>query len=454
MKGILLRMTNDNDAKKDFVQFCREQCSENDSRLSVINEFEQNYDPSVAIRWYTRDCFIYSMLNKALRTQEIDIILKMGFFIRDLHRKIEQLYSDTPRSNRLTLFRGQGMSNTEFEKLRNSKGGLLSFNSFLSTSFDEQVAFLYADSSQQDPSLTGVSFEIDINPQMISTPFALIGKLSYLADAEREILFSMHAIFRIGAMNQLENGIWKVKLVATTDHDKGLTQLTDFIRKELGGGNESDQLVNLMLKMGEYNKAEELHQATFEADADDDVYAQNKMGLIMAKKGNKKQALAFYKRALEIQEKSLPLNNRMIAMLHNNIGEVLLSMGEYTTALEQFNKVLSIQAQSLPENHPDRGITLNNIGRTYWFTGDYSKSLEYLTKALAILRKTNVPCMHPDLGIAHNNIGETYESLGNYVTALSYYEKALKILQKALPSSHPDLAATYNNIGDMNFVLG
>jgi len=37
--------------------------------------------------------FVYSQLLKALRMQEIDIILKIGFFVRDLHRKIERVYS-------------------------------------------------------------------------------------------------------------------------------------------------------------------------------------------------------------------------------------------------------------------------------------------------------------------------------------------------------------------------
>ena len=59
---------------------------DNPSTLNLIEEFRGNYDPSLAIRWYTRPCFLYSMLNQALRTVDLDIILKMAFFIRDLHR--------------------------------------------------------------------------------------------------------------------------------------------------------------------------------------------------------------------------------------------------------------------------------------------------------------------------------------------------------------------------------
>jgi len=53
----------------------------------------------------------FSIFNKALRTQNIDIILKMGFFVRDLHRQIEELHSKIDKHKRLTLYRGQGMLN-------------------------------------------------------------------------------------------------------------------------------------------------------------------------------------------------------------------------------------------------------------------------------------------------------------------------------------------------------
>ncbi len=38
--------------------------------LSVINkikEFKENYTPEQAIKWYTRDTFVFRVLNKAFR---------------------------------------------------------------------------------------------------------------------------------------------------------------------------------------------------------------------------------------------------------------------------------------------------------------------------------------------------------------------------------------------------
>jgi hypothetical protein len=74
----------------ELVHFCRQQYAESPREWKVIDEFVRDYDRSSPIWWYTRECFIYSMLNKALRTQDIEIIIKTGFFIRDLHRQIQK----------------------------------------------------------------------------------------------------------------------------------------------------------------------------------------------------------------------------------------------------------------------------------------------------------------------------------------------------------------------------
>ncbi len=48
----------------------------------------------------------------------------MGFFIQDLHRQIEKLYSENCYTNNFILYRGQGMTNIHFEKLKTNSGGL------------------------------------------------------------------------------------------------------------------------------------------------------------------------------------------------------------------------------------------------------------------------------------------------------------------------------------------
>ncbi len=116
------------------------------------------------------------------------------------------------------------MSNEEFEKMKTSEGGLLAFNNFLSTS------------SSEDLNLIGILFRIEINPLVTSTPFASLNNISYYSDLENEILFSMHTVFRIGKIQQIQNRLWQVQLILTSsDNDEQLQRLTDHIRYETRG---------------------------------------------------------------------------------------------------------------------------------------------------------------------------------------------------------------------------
>lgn len=85
LKEILLENNYNQTIRKDFANFCRQQYAENEATLHVIDLFEKNEANKSAIWWYTSPYFIYQMLNYALRNQDIEIILRMGFFVQQLH---------------------------------------------------------------------------------------------------------------------------------------------------------------------------------------------------------------------------------------------------------------------------------------------------------------------------------------------------------------------------------
>jgi hypothetical protein len=120
-------------------------------------------------------------------------------------------------------------------KLRNSKGGLLSFNNFLSTSADLQVSLMLFPDPQHDPDITAIIFEIKIDPAITSIPFASLDNVSNFSNEEKEILFSMNTIFRIGDMTEIEERKWQVQLMLTSDNDEQLKLLTESIRQETLG---------------------------------------------------------------------------------------------------------------------------------------------------------------------------------------------------------------------------
>ena len=181
-KEILLEMKDDDNSISILTDYCRKFYHGNAHSLKVIDDFEQNYRSESAIWWYTRECFVYRMLNQALRALEGDTIINMGFFIRDLHRQIQQLHSQQIKNyhdKQFIVYRGQRLSKNDFEKLTKTKGGLLSFNNFLSTSAQPNVSLRFAKNTGSTIETVGILFRMTITTSVSSTPFACIQEYSY-----------------------------------------------------------------------------------------------------------------------------------------------------------------------------------------------------------------------------------------------------------------------------------
>ncbi|CAF1426285.1 unnamed protein product [Adineta steineri] len=459
-KEILLDMEYDRRAIKDLVACCRQVFTGNTTELQIINEFEREYRPQQAIWWYTRECFTYKMLNQALRLMDADIIINMGFFLRDVHRQIQQLHEkqvSTYGGNPFIVYRGQGLMKSDFEKLQKAKGGLMSFNNFLSTSKDTEVSLRFARDAAAEVNKVGILFIMTIDPRITSTPFACVTELSYFEAQEEEILFSMHTVFRVNAIKQMEkkNQLYQVELELTSDDDQQLRLLTDRIRKEAGGVGGWERLGNLLLNIGQFNKAEELYNVLLEQSSDESEKAiyYNQLGYVKDDQGDYEKAIWYYEQGLEILQKTLPSNHPDLATSYNNIGAVYTRMGEYSKALSYYEKDLEICQKNLSSNHPSLATSYNNTGLVYSKMGEYSKALSFYEQGLKTQQKT-LPSNHPSLATSYNNIGLAYDNMGEYSKALSYYEKTLEIRQKTLPPNHPDLATSYNNIGAVYTRMG
>ncbi|CAF2603110.1 unnamed protein product [Rotaria sp. Silwood2] len=283
VKEVLLEI-DDDDAKsiKELVEYCRLQ---DDIAEDEIKQIEQEYHSHTPIWWYTAPYFIHSMLNRGLRVLDVDIILKMGFFIRHLHRHIEQLHrqqqSKAP-TGLLQVYRGQGLSLQDFEKMKQTKGGLMSFNNFLSTSRNRDISLKnFARPAALDTNSVGILFVMTIDPKVCDassslTPFADVTKVSYYQGQEKETLFSTHTIFRIDKIERIVDDhtdrLWQVNLTFTGNDHHDLNTLAAHIRKKLSLMTTGwSRLGRILSKIGQSAKAEQLYQLLLkEASSDND----------------------------------------------------------------------------------------------------------------------------------------------------------------------------------------
>jgi hypothetical protein len=234
LKEILLTINFEEKHIKEFSDYCREVFVRNGHEPKHADKFEREYHNRTPICWYTSEGFLYSMLNCALRLMDVDIIVRMGFFIKDLHRHIDQLrleqYADQSSHEVFLLYRGQGLSKDDFEQMTKTKGGLISFNNFLSTSKDRDVSLAFAESNQDNPDLVGILFIMTIDSAQSTIPFALIHDVSSFQE-EGEVLFAVHTVFRINDIKPMDENdlLFEVNLTLTSDNDQDLRVLTDRI---------------------------------------------------------------------------------------------------------------------------------------------------------------------------------------------------------------------------------
>ncbi|CAF1157201.1 unnamed protein product [Rotaria sp. Silwood1] len=332
-----------------------------------------------------------------------------------------------------------------------TKGGLLSFNNFLSTSTKQQVAMVFVERAMhKNKDIVGVLFIMTIDSSKVTastTPFALIDEYSAIK-GEKEILFSMHTVFRVDDIKQaIDNSrLWEVQLALTDENDPQLAALTKSMREEINGTGWY-RMGELMLKVGHFNQAEELYNELLKNASNDsdraDIYHQ--LGWLKDDQGQYKEAVSFYEKSLEIERKNLPETHFSLASIYINIGLAYNNMGDYLKALEFYEKALKIRENALSPNNPDLATSYNNIGGVYKNIGNYSKALEFHEKALEI-REKSLPPNHPDLAASYGHIGLLSSKMGEHTKAVVYCERAFKIMENSLPPNHPHIQLYRNNL--------
>ncbi|CAF0745512.1 unnamed protein product [Rotaria sp. Silwood1] len=400
------------------------------------------------------------MLNRALRTMEVNLIISMGFFIQDLHNHIAALHDDQyvkhPHIEPFTVFRGQGLSQKDFDQLVKTQGGLLSFNNFISTSTNRQVSLNFIRHTIETTDLIGILFIIKIDPSISSTLFANVRDVSYF-EGEEEILISMHSIFRVGQVKQMDNKrLWQADVMLTNDSDSQLHVMTEQLRKETYPHKKGwDRLGMLLIKLGQFNKAQQLYDILVDQATSDreKAHIYHQLGWVKDRQGKYAEAITYYKQSIEIKQKIFSPTDAGLAASYSGLGLVYDKMDDYSNAFLSHQKAIEIYQKSLPSNHLHLATSYNNIGLIYSKIGDYANALSVYQKALTVRQKL-LPPNHPDVADSYNNIGLVYNNMGDYSNALASHRKALEIYQKALPSDHPHLGTSYNNIGSIYHQMG
>lgn len=454
----LILLPRNSKAKYQMLDECRQYYANNKSEEKKINDFANEYAPKSAISWYTRDSFLYRLLNRALRTENIDDIFKYRFFIADLHQQINELHHDfikkcavSNENEILTVYRGQSMYASEFKKIEDNIGGFISINTFFSTTTSSAIAAGFVGDGSGRPLLETVMFEIDVDTRKTSKPFANIQSLSMMQN-ENEIIFSIGTTFQIVSVELVTDVLWHVKLFLSEKNDEQLKDVYSYLQNDFTISPPSlKTLGDFLNQMGEYEKAEHYYRLMINelSERNEDIIdIYNAIGVTYYERGLNNDAMKYYQDALDMR----PSNYETLATTHINIGSLERQQCQYDAALKHYQQAVEIiESNSSKSNLLLAGVFLN-IGNIYDRQGDYRISLEYYKKSLDTARSI-LPKYHPFFVTLHNNIGAVYDNLADYPLALDNFDGALTISQKILPANHSSLVPIYVNIGDVCRVL-
>ena len=426
-----------------LVQLCEEHYRENKSELTVLREFQSKYLSNRSIRWFTRQAFLYRMLSKALRMQNIDTLFLLRFFIQDLQEQlIKNQYSQPIR-----LYRAHLISDVQMQLFRQAIGGFLMINSFLSTTIDRQASLAHLDRMDKSDrfEMQRVLFEIDADPRLSGMkPLANIIWLSYCF-GQQEVLMMMGSVFRLLEI-QDDQEITIIRVVLCSDQDLELNETFEHLRKTY-------QLKDLnLLSFGRilsdvtnFDEAKKFYLHLLNdlpTDHQNLARYYHALGNVAADKGDYDLSLEWYEKLRDIFDRTLQPNDGRLADSHCIIGEIYCKKNDLKHALESYQKALNIYKQALDENHLTIAHCSDKIGTIYEKDKKYFQALNYYEKAL-LIRQNSLPANHLDLAMTHSKLAGVRLSLCHYYLALGHFNIALTMKQSSLPPKHLDIATDY-----------
>jgi CHAT domain-containing protein/Tfp pilus assembly protein PilF len=235
--------------------------------------------------------------------------------------------------------------------------------------------------------------------------------------------------------------------VASSPFDQVLALLQQSQERQIAGEiNEAIALADRALKIADKDLGPE-HGAV--------LLSVSTLAQLHHRKGEPDRAEPFYLRALAIAEKpNSGTEPSFVATLLNGLGRIYVQRADFFGAEALYKRALNIQERTLGPDDFQVATTLTNLGVMYQEKGDYQQAERLLERALAIREKATGP---EELYVIQSlkSLASLYETKGDYDKAGLLLERAVTRLEKLLGPDNvlvapglSDLALHYKTQGD------
>lgn len=455
---VLLRLPYSEFSKTDIVHECLKQYNGDDIEQRRIIEFKNQYKCEDAIRWYTRNCFLYRLTNKALRTENLENIFLFRFFIIDLYKQLQRLHAEQFQHNQtLILYRGQNMHAVEFEKLQNNINGYIAVNTFFSTTSSSAVASYFSGylAVQADSTLRSIVFEINVESNINkSKPFARISEVSYNRD-EDEYLFTLGTVFQILSVEQYTEEIWYITLTMVSEENEPLKNISDEYKASVGENASLLVLGEILaLDLDNYKMARQCYELLIRELPEDDInigYAYSRMAVMMVGEENFEEAQSLFKKAKQIYSTVITEHTQYyLSEFYIDLATLRHKQNRHKAALKLKRKALRIRKSICSSDSIALANTYKSLGHAYHELEQVSVAIKYYKKSDEI-NQQKLPSNHPEIVHTWMDLADAYNDEGNYNKSIEYHEKSLNILLECMPADHLHIASCYFSLGNLLF---
>ena len=442
---VLKGFPQDHQSKQQLLKVSREYYQNNKKQLEKIERFDNSYTYDQAIQWYTDDGFLCRLLNKALRTENIQLLYTFRFFIIDLCKAIEKESRILKNKGILKYYRGTQIPNDELQKFDQNVGEIISTNGYFSTSKNMQVSLQFASTTHLNNNYKAVLFEIDVDSTLDSISFVEIDQ-----SGEEEVLFNLNSTFKILSVKYDKKlKVWKIKLKTTGEGSEKVEEYLHLIKQDMEDYSPMICFGRLLMnELGQIEQAEKYFEMLLKSLSQGhpkigSVYVQ--LGNIYGMKGELNLALINYKKGHNIHQKRFSPNHPQIAMSFNNIGNIYARTGNYKAALEYYEQALKIFQKSYPRDNVKKAMTIVNIALVHMDESKYTIALTDLWRAHAMFKRV-LPHQHPSIARCLGHVARVYEKKHDLSFALDYYQQQLSMQEQCLPCDHANFSSALYSI--------
>jgi tetratricopeptide (TPR) repeat protein len=230
-----------------------------------------------------------------------------------------------------------------------------------------------------------------------------------------------------------------------------LTQALEIDRRNGSAGVQADQegLAAALLATGKGQEAYDLFRAAAQG-GDSAISARCLTELAALDPSN---AEAYYRLALQQQERAAGKDDPLVAVVLNNLGLTLRQKNDNRAAEPLFRRALAIQESKLGPDRAATATTLNNLGSLLQSIGQLAEAERLERRALRIFEEKLGP-ESIELATTCSNLADLAWTRRDRASAATLYRRALAIDESLYGREDPELATDLVNLGLLLKAMG